>query len=508
SPDDAEAVLVAVLDSGLGSYLPQLLNIKGMSVSARVLITACQKRQGTYLSSLCKNAEITSPDDAEAVLIAALDSGLGPYLPQLLNIKGMSVSARVLIRACQTGQGSYLPVLCKHAKIADPKDGEAVLIAAIDRNYALYVSRLLQVKGIEVNHAVIHYAIKHCSMYSLYVLFPDIKEVFDEGIEQAFNARVIALGHIKRRMSELAGHVVDINDYTTSEPFTLFMNGTLSYDKDKLNKVCFNSEMLAEARSNGIFGKEFLKDCLWTQLQNSLKSGSLHDWLDGSLFTELLDLLVLFKDQIALNRLLSLLIKEQCAVHHITALSKAGAESPDDLKFAINAGAKPLVEHIMAHQAKNTVYYKFMAIGTLFSEPDYEKLQIYAEINDLRSDFIEKYELEKAQIKTVDDEVEIKPSVQWGQSNENDLIPELPNKSMDMSMMVLGGFITAIGCAAVALAVTVLNVATFGSLALVVAGVVTGAVGIGFFAASIGKSNQPASHEVDDIILNSGLQPI
>ncbi|HBD7476101.1 TPA: hypothetical protein KKX77_002628 [Legionella pneumophila] len=60
----------------------------------------------------------------------------------------------------------------------------------------------------------------------------------------------------------------------------------------------------------------------------------------------------------------------------------------------------------------------------------------------------------------------------------------------NISMMVLGGFIAAAGIAAVAIAFTVLNAATFGITGLLVAGIGSGAVlaGVGLFASGAYKN--------------------
>ncbi|WP_193786618.1 hypothetical protein, partial [Legionella worsleiensis] len=137
-----ETFLVSLINSGYASYLPQVLNQAEICVSAKVLISACKKGQGTYLPALCKKAEITRPDDAEAVLVAVLDSGLGSYLPQLLNIRGMCVSAKVLITACQKRQGTYLSSLCKNAEVTSPDDAEAVLVAVLDSGLGSYLPQL------------------------------------------------------------------------------------------------------------------------------------------------------------------------------------------------------------------------------------------------------------------------------------------------------------------------------------------------------------------------------
>ncbi len=74
---------------------------------------------------------------------------------------------------------------------------------------------------------------------------------------------------------------------------------------------------------------------------------------------------------------------------------------------------------------------------------------------------------------------------------------ETPSSSTaNISMMVLGGFIAAMGVAAVAIAFTLLNAATFGIPGLVVAGIGVAAVlsGIGLFASGVYK-NRPTIAE-------------
>lgn len=71
-------------------------------------------------------------------------------------------------------------------------------------------------------------------------------------------------------------------------------------------------------------------------------------------------------------------------------------------------------------------------------------------------------------------------------------------------MMVLGGFIAAAGIAAVAIAFTVLNVATFGIVGLVVAGIGVAAAlsGVGLFATGAYKNRNTTPYipleEADD----------
>lgn len=62
----------------------------------------------------------------------------------------------------------------------------------------------------------------------------------------------------------------------------------------------------------------------------------------------------------------------------------------------------------------------------------------------------------------------------------------------DISMMVLGGFIAAAGIAAVAIAFTLLNAATFGIAGLITAGVGVAATlaGVGLFAGGAHKYKQ------------------
>ena len=68
---------------------------------------------------------------------------------------------------------------------------------------------------------------------------------------------------------------------------------------------------------------------------------------------------------------------------------------------------------------------------------------------------------------------------------------------MNISMMVLGGFIAAAGIAAVAIAFTLLNAATFGTSGLMLACVGVGAVlsGVGLFATGAYKNKQTTSDE-------------
>lgn len=68
---------------------------------------------------------------------------------------------------------------------------------------------------------------------------------------------------------------------------------------------------------------------------------------------------------------------------------------------------------------------------------------------------------------------------------------------MNISMMVLGGFIAAAGIAAVAIAFTVLNAATFGIAGLVVAvvGAAAALSGVGLFATGAYKNRQTTSDE-------------
>ena len=74
---------------------------------------------------------------------------------------------------------------------------------------------------------------------------------------------------------------------------------------------------------------------------------------------------------------------------------------------------------------------------------------------------------------------------------------ELQPGHANFSMMILGGFIAAVGIAAVAIAFTVLNAATFGIAGLVVAGVgiVATLSGIGLFATGAYKNRQATSED-------------
>ncbi|EHL31028.1 ankyrin repeat domain-containing protein [Legionella drancourtii] len=75
---------------------------------------------------------------------------------------------------------------------------------------------------------------------------------------------------------------------------------------------------------------------------------------------------------------------------------------------------------------------------------------------------------------------------------------DIPDSAMmNISMQILGGFMAAVGCAAVAVAFILLNAATLGTAGLVVSGVGMASilVGIGLFATGTYKNRQPIANE-------------
>jgi hypothetical protein len=87
------------------------------------------------------------------------------------------------------------------------------------------------------------------------------------------------------------------------------------------------------------------------------------------------------------------------------------------------------------------------------------------------------------------------PAVEIEEQSYKQIEESHPSSMMNISMMVLGGFIAVAGIAAVAIALTVLNVATLGSAGLIVAGVTATLVGVGLFATNAYKSQQLSSYE-------------
>lgn len=97
-----------------------------------------------------------------------------------------------------------------------------------------------------------------------------------------------------------------------------------------------------------------------------------------------------------------------------------------------------------------------------------------------------------------DEDLKLEPSLYKKDANAYQTLgfkSPAPSSSttMNISMMVLGGFIAVAGVATVALAFTVLNAATFGVAGLVTAGVGIAAVlsGIGLFATGTNRQTQP-----------------
>ncbi len=82
------------------------------------------------------------------------------------------------------------------------------------------------------------------------------------------------------------------------------------------------------------------------------------------------------------------------------------------------------------------------------------------------------------------------------------------SSTTNISMMVLGGFIAAVGVAAVAIAFTLLNAATFGIAGLVVAGTGAAAVlsGLGLFAAGAYRNRQTTAPD-ESLELSGNLVP-
>lgn len=77
-------------------------------------------------------------------------------------------------------------------------------------------------------------------------------------------------------------------------------------------------------------------------------------------------------------------------------------------------------------------------------------------------------------------------------------------------MMVLGGFIAVAGIAAVAIAFTLLNAATFGVAGLVVAGLGVTSIlaGVGLFTAGTYRNRQATSNESLDDSAHLAVTPI
>ena len=392
-----EDFLVSTINAGYITYISDLLKVEGMRVGPKALIAACKKGYYAYLSDLCKKAEITDAGAGDAVLVAAIEAGYNAYISDLLKVEGMRVGPKALIAACKKGYYAYLSDLCKKAEITDAGAGDAVLVAAIEAGYNAYISNLLEIKGINVTSSTLQYALRKSNLASLYALYKKAGCKVDEVIEHEFNTRVLALLQIEREKHTRSGIFFDFNKNPkiSSNALNVILNGQCSYDKSTLEQVCFNDELLAAARNAGIFGKGFLKDCLWEQLQNRCNEGKLNSWLEGTVFEELLDLLVLFKNQFELNTLLSLLIREKSPVQYVAALIEAQAETADDMAFVIEAADKRLLEKIIANQNKKTVYDKFQLLEELFSERYGQSPQICEDIKILRGKFLEQYQEEQ-----------------------------------------------------------------------------------------------------------------
>ncbi|CEG55572.1 hypothetical protein [Legionella fallonii] len=81
----------------------------------------------------------------------------------------------------------------------------------------------------------------------------------------------------------------------------------------------------------------------------------------------------------------------------------------------------------------------------------------------------------------------------------NTITPKNNSSSCNLSMQILGGFMAVLGAAAVAVAFTVLNAATFGIAGLVVAGIGAAVTlaGVGLFAVGSLKKCDPVSSTND-----------
>ena len=87
--------------------------------------------------------------------------------------------------------------------------------------------------------------------------------------------------------------------------------------------------------------------------------------------------------------------------------------------------------------------------------------------------------------------------------DENTITSKKNNSSCNLSMQILGGFMAVLGVAAVAVAFTVLNAATFGIAGLVVAGIgaAVALAGVGLFAVGSLKKYE-ATSSTNDISLS------